>query len=86
MDEVIEKLPTLVAYENEWWFRVQVLNYLIGPEILSNLGVQLKRGSTLSIEHRDPSATVHHGSAAPIGLGGREQRGEPACKHYVQSS
>jgi len=43
--EVIEKLRPLVSYENEWWFRVQVLNYLISPEILTNLGVQLNRGS-----------------------------------------
>jgi len=43
--DVIEKLRPLVAYENEWWFRVQVLNYLISPEILGNLGIQMNRGS-----------------------------------------
>ncbi len=41
--EAIDKLRPLVSYENEWWFRVQVLNYLISPEILANLGIQIDR-------------------------------------------
>jgi hypothetical protein len=45
--EVIEKIRPYVSYENEWWFRVQVLNYLISPEILANLGVQGSRNAIM---------------------------------------
>ena len=48
-----------MAYENEWWFRVQVLNYLISPEILTNLGVQLNGGSlAINGESVIPSAAA----------------------------
>jgi len=64
--EVIEKLRPLVSYENEWWFRVQVLNYLISPEILTNLGVQVNRGSlAINGESLIPSA-VPSLTAGPI--------------------
>ena len=66
MEEVIEKIRPYVAYENEWWFRVQVLNYLISPEILANLGVQLSRNAiTINDEWLVP-ATAPSVTAGPI--------------------
>lgn len=43
IEEVIEKLRPYISHENEWWFRNQVLNYIISPEILFALGIQLDR-------------------------------------------
>ena len=67
MAEVVEKLRPYVSYENEWWFRAQAPNYLISPEILVNLGVQLNRNAlTLNGEALVPAVAPAGITAGPI--------------------
>lgn len=63
IDEVVEKLRPYVSYENEWWFRAQVLNYIISPEILSSLGIQMDR-ARLSINGEATIPGISAGTTA----------------------
>ena len=66
MADVVEKMRPYVSYENEWWFRAQAPNYLISPEILANLGVQLNRNAvTVNAEATVP-AVVASISTGPV--------------------
>jgi PAS domain-containing protein len=64
IDQVVERVQSVVPHENDWWLREQLPNYLIAPKVLKALGIISESGKTL-LTFMDAKGQAHEVDVTP---------------------